>query len=97
MHPKASRTNKSVRYTGDLSSKELLQKIKRFNSLVKHYFFGHHTVAFNLCTETARVLAPDSYALGICRGLWVDRYSVQVACCICIGYEKKLREPIEQL
>ena len=97
MHPKASRTNKSVRYTGDLSSKELLQKIKRFNSLVKHYFFGHHTVAFDLCPDTARVLAPDSYALGDWPRLWVDQYSVKGACCIRIGYEKKLREPIEQL
>jgi len=68
MHLKASRTNKSARYTGDLSSKELVLKIKRFNSLVKHYFFGHHTVAFNLCPDTARVLAPDSLLWGIGRG-----------------------------
>ena len=80
-----SRTNKSARNTGDLASKELVHKIKRFNSLVKHYFFGHHTVAFNLCIETARVMAPDSYALGDWPRLLVDQYSVQGACCICIG------------
>ena len=53
--------------TGDLSSKELVQKIKRFNSLVKHYFFGHHTVAFNLRGDTAQFRVQGRCALGIGR------------------------------
>jgi len=96
MHPKASWRNKSARSTGDLSSKELLKKIKRFNSLVKHYFFGHHTVAFNLCTETARVLARTVMHWGIGRGFWLT--STQCKGLVAFAsVRKKVREPVEQL
>src|SRR6266481_9954176 len=77
MHPRACRTNKSAGYTGDLSSKELLKKIKRFNSLVKHYFFGHHTVAFNLRGDTAQFRVQGRCALGDWPKLRVNQYSAQ--------------------
>src|SRR6266481_2326692 len=63
MHPATARM-KITEKNCQISSYELLQKIKRFNSVVKHYFLGHYSVAFTACADLSQTYVLNNCALG---------------------------------
>jgi hypothetical protein len=64
---------------------ELLRKIKRFNLIVKHYFLGHYTVAFNSCRHTRQFPALDNCALRDWPNRPVIGRSIAVAIAVACG------------